>query len=54
VSIEVDDLPATQALVAAGIAVVPVHGLTLVTVASAATLLIEHRDVVAAQSHDAG
>ena len=32
VAYELDDLPAVQAFVAAGIAVVPMHGLTLATV----------------------
>ncbi len=34
---ELDDLPAAQAFVAAGIAVVPMHGLTLATVPPGAT-----------------
>jgi DNA-binding transcriptional LysR family regulator len=37
VAYELDDLPAVQAFVAAGIAVVPMHGLTLVTVPPGAT-----------------
>jgi DNA-binding transcriptional LysR family regulator len=37
VAYELDDLPATQAFVAAGIAVVPMHGLTLATVPLGAT-----------------
>lgn len=32
VAYELDDLPAAQAFVAAGIAIVPMHGLTLATV----------------------
>ena len=36
VAYELDDLPAVQAFVAAGIAVVPMHGLTLATVPSGA------------------
>jgi DNA-binding transcriptional LysR family regulator len=35
---ELDDLPAAQAFVAAGIAVVPMHGLTLATVPAGATI----------------
>jgi DNA-binding transcriptional LysR family regulator len=38
VAYELDDLPAAQAFVAAGIAVVPMHGLTLATVPSGATV----------------
>jgi DNA-binding transcriptional LysR family regulator len=38
VAFEVDDLPAVQAFVAAGIAVVPLHGLTLATVPAGATV----------------
>ena len=34
---ELDDLPAAQAFVAAGIAVVPMHGLTLATLPPGAT-----------------
>jgi DNA-binding transcriptional LysR family regulator len=37
VAYELDDLPAVQAFVAAGIAVVPMHGLTLATVPPGAT-----------------
>ena len=37
VAYELDDLPAAQAFVAAGIAVVPMHGLTLATVPPGAT-----------------
>ena len=37
VAYELDDLPAVQAFVAAGIAVVPMHGLTLATVPKGAT-----------------
>jgi DNA-binding transcriptional LysR family regulator len=37
VAYELDDLPAAQAFVAAGIAVVPMHGLTLTTVPDGAT-----------------
>ncbi|MGH2917710.1 MAG: LysR family transcriptional regulator [Solirubrobacteraceae bacterium] len=37
VAYELDDLPAVQAFVAAGIAVVPMHGLTLATVPAGAT-----------------
>jgi DNA-binding transcriptional LysR family regulator len=37
VAYELDDLPAAQAFVAAGIAVVPMHGLTLASVAPGAT-----------------
>jgi DNA-binding transcriptional LysR family regulator len=37
VAYELDDLPAAQAFVAAGIALVPMHGLTLTTVPSGAT-----------------
>jgi DNA-binding transcriptional LysR family regulator len=37
VAYELDDLPAAQTFVAAGIAVVPMHGLTLATVPSGAT-----------------
>src|SRR5918997_3855034 len=37
VAYELDDLPAAQAFVAAGIAVVPMHGLTLATVPRGAT-----------------
>jgi hypothetical protein len=36
VAYELDDLPAAQAFVAAGIAVVPLHGLTLASVAHGA------------------
>jgi DNA-binding transcriptional LysR family regulator len=39
VAYELDDLPAAQAFVAAGIAVVPMHGLTLATVAAGSTAL---------------
>ena len=39
VAYELDDLPAAQAFVAAGIAVVPMHGLTLTTVPRGATVL---------------
>jgi DNA-binding transcriptional LysR family regulator len=38
VAYELDDLPAAQAFVAAGIAVVPMHGLTLATVPPGATI----------------
>ena len=38
VAYELDDLPAAQAFVAAGIAVVPMHGLTLATVPLGATV----------------
>jgi DNA-binding transcriptional LysR family regulator len=38
VAYEIDDLPAAQAFVAAGIAVVPMHGLTLATVPPGATV----------------
>jgi DNA-binding transcriptional LysR family regulator len=38
VAYELDDLPAAQAFVAAGIAVVPMHGLTLATVPPGATV----------------
>jgi DNA-binding transcriptional LysR family regulator len=38
VAYELDDLPAVQAFVAAGIAVVPMHGLTLATVPPGATV----------------
>jgi DNA-binding transcriptional LysR family regulator len=38
VAYELDDLPAVQAFVAAGIAVVPMHGLTLATVPLGATV----------------
>jgi DNA-binding transcriptional LysR family regulator len=38
VAYELDDLPAAQAFVAAGIAVVPMHGLTLATVPRGATV----------------
>ena len=38
VAYELDDLPAVQAFVAAGIAVVPMHGLTLATVPPGATI----------------
>ena len=38
VGYELDDLPAAQAFVAAGIAVVPMHGLTLTTVPPGATI----------------
>jgi hypothetical protein len=38
VAYELDDLPAVQAFVAAGIAVVPMHGLTLTTVPLGATV----------------
>jgi DNA-binding transcriptional LysR family regulator len=38
IAYEVDDLPAAQAFVAAGIAVVPMHGLTLATVPRGATV----------------
>jgi DNA-binding transcriptional LysR family regulator len=38
VAYELDDLPAVQAFVAAGIAVVPMHGLTLATVPHGATV----------------
>jgi LysR family transcriptional activator of glutamate synthase operon len=37
VAYELDDLPAVQAFVAAGIALVPMHGLTLTTVPPGAT-----------------
>ena len=37
VAYELDDLPAAQAFVAAGIALVPMHGLTLTTVPPGAT-----------------
>jgi DNA-binding transcriptional LysR family regulator len=37
VAYELDDLPAAQAFVAAGIAVVPMHGLTLATLPTGAT-----------------
>ena len=37
VAYELDDLPAAQAFVAAGIAVVPMHGLTLATLPPGAT-----------------
>jgi hypothetical protein len=37
VAYELDDLPAVQAFVAAGIAVVPMHGLTLATIPPGAT-----------------
>src|SRR5918992_1770735 len=45
VAYELDDLPAVQAFVAAGIAVVPMHGLTLTTLPAGATakLLAERR-----------
>jgi DNA-binding transcriptional LysR family regulator len=39
VAYELDDLPAAQAFVAAGIAAVPMHGLTLTTLPSGATTL---------------
>jgi DNA-binding transcriptional LysR family regulator len=39
VAYELDDLPAAQAFVAAGIAVVPMHGLTLATVSPGAVAL---------------
>jgi DNA-binding transcriptional LysR family regulator len=39
VAFEIDDLPAAQAFVAAGIAVVPMHGLGLATVPDGATAL---------------
>jgi DNA-binding transcriptional LysR family regulator len=39
VAYELDDLPAAQAFVAAGIAVVPMHGLTLATVAAGVVAL---------------
>jgi DNA-binding transcriptional LysR family regulator len=38
VAYEIDDLPAAQAFVAAGIAIVPMHGLTLATVPPGATV----------------
>jgi DNA-binding transcriptional LysR family regulator len=38
VAYELDDLPAAQAFVAAGIGVVPMHGLTLTTVPAGATI----------------
>jgi DNA-binding transcriptional LysR family regulator len=38
VAYELDDLPAAQAFVAAGIALVPMHGLTLTTVPTGATI----------------
>ena len=38
VAYELDDLPAAQAFAAAGIAVVPMHGLTLATVPAGATI----------------
>jgi DNA-binding transcriptional LysR family regulator len=38
VAFELDDLPAVQAFVAAGIAVVPMHGLTLATVPAGAVV----------------
>jgi DNA-binding transcriptional LysR family regulator len=38
VAYELDDLPAVQAFVAAGIAVVPMHGLTLATIPLGATV----------------
>ncbi len=38
VAYELDDLPAAQAFVAAGIAVVPMHGLTLATLPTGATI----------------
>ena len=38
VAYELDDLPAAQAFVAAGIALVPMHGLTLTTVPAGATV----------------
>jgi DNA-binding transcriptional LysR family regulator len=38
VAYELDDLPAVQAFVAAGIGVVPMHGLTLATVPPGATV----------------
>ncbi len=38
IAYELDDLPAAQAFVAAGIAVVPMHGLTLATIPSGATV----------------
>jgi DNA-binding transcriptional LysR family regulator len=38
VAYELDDLPAAQAFVAAGIGVVPMHGLTLATVPEGATV----------------
>ncbi len=37
VAYELDDLPAVQAFVAAGVALVPMHGLTLTTVPAGAT-----------------
>ena len=53
VAYELDDLPAAQAFVAAGIAIVPTHGLTLATVPPGATA----RPLVRAtrrQPHDRG